>query len=358
MAPCVHYTHSLSSPNPPAINQNALTLSSYVMKNTHDPSLVILMSAIALSCKMINACVTRAGVANLYGLSGDSINSTGDAQKQLDVMSNEIMLNALTNSGVCSVLVSEENEEPVVIPIDEQGKYCVAFDPLDGSSNIDCNVAVGTIFAVYEKKEGSKGELSDILRSGNDMICAGYCVYSSACELVYAFKGSNVHCFCLDPLIGEFVATRHNMRFPPDGGKKIYSVNEGNAANWDEPIKDAVRAFKSEADPYSLRYVGSMVADVHRTLLYGGCFLYPSDKKSKSGKLRVLYEGFPMAMLIEQAGGVASTGMFGGKIGRILDVVPKHIHDRCPIIMGSMRDLKIVYGCYEAKGFEVPALPM
>lgn len=346
-------TMSTNKSDKSGVDVNALTLSGYVMKNTKDHSLVVLMNAIAISCKMINACVTRAGVANLYGLAGE-VNSTGDDQKQLDVMSNEIMINALKNSGVCAVLVSEENEEPIIIPIDEQGKYCVAFDPLDGSSNIDCNISVGTIFAVYEKKEGSLGNLADILRSGNDMVCAGYCVYSSACELVYAFKGGNVQCFCLDPLIGEFVATRQNMKFPEGGGKKIYSCNEGNSVNWDEPIKQAVNFFKSGSSPYAARYVGSMVADVHRTLLYGGCFLYPADNKSTRGKLRVLYEGFPMAMLIEQAGGVASTGFFDGKIGRILDVEPKHIHDRCPIIMGSPRDLAIIYGFYEQAGVAVP----
>ena len=209
---------------------------------------------------------------------------------------------------------------------------------------------------MYEKKEGSPGNVDDILRSGNDMICAGYCVYSSACELVYAFKGGNVHCFCLDPLIGEFIATRHNMKFPEGGGKKIYSCNEGNSVNWDAPIKETVAFFKSGSSPYAARYVGSMVADVHRTLLYGGCFLYPADKKSPSGKLRVLYEGFPMAMLIEQAGGIASTGLFEGKVGRIMDVVPGHIHSRCPILMGSPRDLAIIYGFYKKNGILCPDL--
>jgi fructose-1,6-bisphosphatase I len=287
----------------------------------------------------------------MYGLAGE-VNSTGDDQKMLDVMSNEIMINALKNSGVCSVLVSEEDEEPIIVDGGTEGKYCVAFDPLDGSSNIDCNVSVGTIFGVYAKKNEA-GCVDDILRSGDDMICAGYCVYSSAVELVFAFKGMPVVCFCLDPSIGEFVSTR-TMRIPEGGGKKIYSCNEGNSLNWDQPIKDSVQLFKSGDKPYAGRYVGSMVADVHRTLLYGGIFLYPADKKSTKGKLRVLYEGFPMAMLIEQCGGIASTGLFQGKIGRILDVVPEHIHDRCPIIMGSARDVAVVYGEYEKAGVAVP----
>ncbi|GMI38583.1 hypothetical protein TeGR_g5592, partial [Tetraparma gracilis] len=225
-------------------------------------------------------------------------------------------------------------------PPPPRGRYCVAFDPLDGSSNIDCNVSVGTIFGVYEKKK-DKADTADILRHGDDMLCAGYCVYSSAVELVFAFKGHPVCCFCLDPSIGEFVNTR-TMRIPEGGGKTIYSCNEGNSANWDQ------------SKGYSARYVGSMVADVHRTLLYGGVFLYPADKKSKKGKLRILYEGFPMAMLIEQCGGVASTGLFQGSVGRILDVVPEHIHDRCPIIMGANRDVDIVMGFYEKHGVAVP----
>ena len=216
-------------------------------------------------------------------------------------MSNDMMINALVNSGVCNVLVSEENEDPILVPPAKAGKFCVAFDPLDGSSNIDCNVSVGTIFSVYEKKDGS---VNDLLRSGADCICAGYCAYSSAVELVFTFQGGTVEGFCLDPTIGEFVHTRRNMTFPQDGGKRIYSCNEGNFNHWDQPIKDAVDAFKKGIDgkPYSARYVGSMVADIHRTLLYGGIYIYPADKKSPKGKLRCLYEGIPMALIIEQAG--------------------------------------------------------
>jgi fructose-1,6-bisphosphatase I len=205
-----------------------------------------------------------------------------------------MMINALVNSGVCSVLVSEENEEPIIVPAGKQGKFCVAFDPLDGSSNIDCNVSVGTIFADYQKTPGSSGGVEDLLRSGNDIICAGYVAYSSAVELVFTFKGGHVHGFCLDSTIGEFVHTRDRMMFPQDGGKKIYSCNEGNSVNWDEPIKQAVEEFKSGSKPYTARYVGSMVADIHRTILYGGIYLYPADAKSPKGKLRLLYEGLPM----------------------------------------------------------------
>jgi fructose-1,6-bisphosphatase I len=266
-----------------------------------------------------------------------------------------MMINALVHSGVCCVLVSEENEHPIIVPADKAGKFCVAFDPLDGSSNIDCNVSVGTIFSVYEKKDGT---VSDLLRSGADCICAGYCTYSSAVELVFTFNGGTVEGFCLDPTIGEFVHTRINMKFPADGGKRIYSCNEGNYIHWDKPIQDAVNVFKSGVDgePYTARYVGSMVADIHRTLLYGGVYIYPADKKSPKGKLRCLYEGIPMALIIEQAGGIASTGYFQGKIGRVVELVPDAIHCKCPIIMGGPRDVGVIYDCYKKAGIETPSL--
>ena len=326
--------------------QDAKTLGRFVMANTRDHELVILMNAIATSCKLISSAVQRAGISHLYGLAGE-VNSTGDDQKKLDVLSNDIMINALVHSGVCCVLVSEENEEPIYIPESKQGKFCVAFDPLDGSSNIDCNVSVGTIFSVYEKLPGSTGSADDLLRSGADCICAGYIAFSSAVEMVFTFKGKDVHGFCLDPTIGEFIHTREKMEFPSDGGKLIYSANEGNSKNWDDSIVQAVEFFKTGEKPYAARYVGSMVADIHRTILYGGIYLYPADNKSPKGKLRLLYEGIPMAMIIEQAGGIASTGFFNGKIQRVLDLVPGQIHDKCPIIMGGKRDVQIVYDMYK-----------
>jgi fructose-1,6-bisphosphatase I len=323
------------------------------MASTHDHDLVILMNAIATSCKLITAAVQRAGIANLYGLAGET-NSTGDDQKKLDVLANDMMINALVNSGVCAVLVSEENEEPIIVPAGKSGKFCVAFDPLDGSSNIDCNVSVGTIFSVYERKPGSNGTVDDILRSGAHCICAGYVAYSSAVEMVFTFKGGDVHGFCLDSTIGEFVHTRIKMLFPEDGGKKIYSCNEGNSKYWDQAIKDSVAIFKDEG--YASRYVGSMVADIHRTILYGGIYVYPADAKSPKGKLRLLYEGIPMAMIIEQANGIASTGIFEGKIQKVLDLEPDEIHAKCPIIMGGKRDVQIVYDQFAKQGADVPSL--
>eukprot|EP00904_Undaria_pinnatifida_P006943 jgi/Undpi1/3379/HiC_scaffold_15.g06752.m1 len=325
----------------PAMNQDpdqvdkasTPTLSAFVMRSTGDHELAILMNAISISCKAITRAVRKAGIAGLYGLAGTD-NSSGDHVKKLDILSNEIMISALTESHMCAVLVSEENEEPIIIEDKKSGKYCVAFDPLDGSSNIDCNVSTGTIFAVYDKISATGGNIADVLRAGTDIKVAGYCMYGSATELVMTFYGSGVHRFTLDPSLGEFIHIEANVRIPAKP-KTIYSCNEGNFDSWDEEIKRAVMGFKCESPPWAQRYVGSMVSDVHRTLLYGGLFLYPADKKSTKGKLRVLYEGFPMALIIEQAGGTASTGMFNGSIGRVLEITPKDIHERCPIVIGN-----------------------
>jgi len=338
-----------------AFDVNAQTLNRFVMQNTRDHELTLLLNTIATSCKLISSAVSRAGVHSLYGLAGE-VNSTGDDQKKLDVMSNDMMINALVNSGVCAVLVSEENEEPIIVAEGQRGKFCVAFDPLDGSSNIDCNVSVGTIFSVFEVKEGSEGTVEDLLRPGTECLCAGYVTYSSATELVFTFRGGSVHGFCLDPTIGEFVHTRPKMMMPQDGGKKIYSCNEGNARHWDQTIIDAIDHFKNGEKPYAARYVGSMVADIHRTLLYGGIYLYPADRKSPKGKLRCLYEGIPMGLIIEQAGGIASTGLFEGKVQRVIELTPDAIHCKCPIIMGGKRDVQVVMDMYKKHGVDVPSL--
>lgn len=250
---------------------------------------------------------------------------------------------------MCAVLVSEEDEEPIIVDEKLSGKYCVAFDPLDGSSNIDCNVSTGTIFAIYERSTaGGKGVISDILKKGDDIVVAGYCMYGSATELVLSVS-NKVHRFTLDPSLGEFIHIAGPVSFPSKP-KTIYSANEGNFLYWDEPIQQAVTEFKkNEPKPYAARYVGSMVSDVHRTILYGGIFLYPADKKSKNGKLRVLYEGFPMSKIVEDCGGLATTGMFNGDIQRILQLEPKSIHERCPVILGSPRDVERVMKLYGKK---------
>lgn len=316
-----------------------------INQTTGDQQLTMLMNSIQHACKVVSNAIEKAGPAGLYGLAGET-NSTGDDVKKLDLIADNIWIECLSRSGVCSVLVSEEQENPLIIEEEDlRGPFCVAFDPLDGSSNIDCNVSVGSIFSVYRKKsaEKTKGTEADILRPGTDIIVAGYCLYGAATELVITF-GGGVQRFALDPAFGEFVFIA-DIKMDPKGGKKIFSCNEGNSLQWDPPIIEVVESFKNNG--YAGRYVGSMVSDVHRTLLYGGIFLYPADKKSVKGKLRVLYEGFPMAMITEQAGGIASTGMFKGKIGRILEVMPEHIHDRCPIIMGGERDVNQVVKLYQ-----------
>jgi|EP00927_Polykrikos_kofoidii_P061691 fructose-1,6-bisphosphatase I len=325
---------------------NGLTLTQYIVTSTKgDKQLALLMNAIQHACKVCANAIKKAGPCDLYGLAGQE-NSTGDDVKKLDVIANTVWVDCLKASGVCCMLVSEEEEQPILIPADKSGPFCVAFDPLDGSSNIDCNVSVGSIFSVYRRKspDGTEAQLSDILRPGSECIAAGYSMFGAATELVITY-GQGVQRFAADPAIGEFLFVEE-MKIPEGGGKKIYSCNEGNSRSWDQSIKDFVKTCKESG--YSSRYVGSMVSDVHRTLLYGGIFLYPADKKSTKGKLRVLYEGYPMAMITEQAKGVASTGMFNGKIGRILDVVPENIHDRCPIIMGGARDVDAVLKLYEA----------
>jgi len=271
---------------------------------------------------------------NLVGLAGET-NVQGEEQKKLDVLSNDIMINSLRASGKTAVLVSEELEDAVIIEDKYKGKYCVVFDPLDGSSNIDAGVNIGTIFGVYEVAKDSTGTIADVLRPGNQMVAAGYTMYGSSANLVLT-TGNGVDGFTLDAALGEFVLTHPDIKIPPRG--KIYSFNEGNSMYFTEPVikyLESIKYPKNGKSPYSSRYIGSMVADVHRTFLYGGIFGYPADKKSKSGKLRLLYEAFPMAMLCEQAGGIATTGTM-----RILDIVPKNIHERCSVFLGSRDDVQ------------------
>ncbi len=324
---------------------DSATLSRVMIARTKNQDLVLLMGAIATACKLVARSTRKAGIAGLFGAAG-SENSSGDVQKKLDVLSNEMFVNALYNSHVCAVLVSEENDDPIIVPPEMAGRFCVAFDPLDGSSNIDCNVSTGTIFGIWEKLDNSgPATEADILRSGRDMICAGYCAYGSATELVLTY-GQGVQRFTLDPSLGEFILTGDNLRLP-EVCKTIYSVNEGNYLTWDKNMQRAVDGFRLETPAYTARYVGSMVADVHRTLLYGGVYMYPADAKKGNGKLRILYEGFPMAMIMEHAGGEASTGAFRGTIGPILDLVPKTIHDKCPVIIGCKRDVQRCLSYYK-----------
>ncbi|PWN54006.1 putative FBP1-fructose-1,6-bisphosphatase [Violaceomyces palustris] len=310
------------------------------LKNKSNASgdLTILLSSLQTTCKFIESNVRKARLINLIGAAGNT-NVQGEDQKKLDVLSNEIMINALKASGKTAVLVSEEDDEAILVGEGDgavKGKYCVVFDPLDGSSNIDAGVNIGTIFGIYMIKEGSTGTIQDVLRPGNEMVAAGYCMYGSSANLVLT-TGNGVNGYTLDNQIGEFILTHPNITLPSRG--KIYSINEGNSCYYYEPVLkylDSIKYPKEDGKkPYSARYIGSMVADVHRTLLYGGIFGYPDDKKSKNGKLRLLYEAFPMAFLTEQAGGAATTGT-----GRILDVQPTDIHQRCPVFLGSKDDVE------------------
>ncbi|KAH7871852.1 fructose-1,6-bisphosphatase [Lentinula edodes] len=295
--------------------------------------LTLLLTAIQVTSKFIATNVRKARLINLIGLAGDT-NISGDEQKKLDVLSNDIMVNSLRASGKTAVLVSEELEDAIIIEEKNRGKYCVVFDPLDGSSNIDAGVNIGTIFGIYKLRPNSEGSIKDVLRPGSEMVAAGYTMYGSSANLVLS-TGSGVNGYTLDAALGEFILTHPDIQIPPRG--KIYSFNEGNAMFFHPPVLEYLKSIKYPASgkPYSARYIGSMVADVHRTFLYGGIFGYPDDKKNKTGKLRLLYEAFPMAFLTEQAGGIATTGT-----KRILDIVPEGIHERCPVFLGSKEDVQ------------------
>jgi len=321
-----------------SISTDPVTLTRFLLANNDDPGLVTLMVSIQLACKTIAMAVRKAGIAGLYGLEG-SQNVSGDSVKKLDILSNDVFKNAVKYSRHLCVLVSEEEEEPVVIEDAISGKYCVCTDPLDGSSNIDCNISTGTIFAIYEKTPSAINGIKDVLRCGNELIASGYCMYGSSTQLVLT-TGTGVNGFTLDPSIGEFIITHPKMMIPTKP-KTIYSINEGNSKYWDVPTKTFVERVKTLAKPYSARYVGSMVSDVHRTLLYGGIFMYPADSKSKQGKLRLLYEANPMAMICEQAGGMAISSK-----QRILDIVPTGIHCRTGIFLGCKRDVNAIRQLY------------
>lgn len=239
---------------------------------------------------------------NLTGLAGSS-NTTGDDQKKLDVISNDLFIAAMRSSGKCALLVSEEEENVIYFKENKSARYAVACDPIDGSSNLDAGVSVGTIFAIHKLAEGSTGTKEDILKPGTELVAAGFTMYGASAQLVITMKGGGVNGFTLDNGVGEFILTHPNMRLPKQ--RAIYSVNEGNSLYWEDNVKGYFESLKQpqggdpKGKPYSARYIGSMVADAYRTLLYGGIFAYPADKKAPKGKLRILYECAPMAMVFE-----------------------------------------------------------
>ena len=236
---------------------------------------------------------------NLSGLAGSS-NTTGDEQKKLDVIGNDVFIAAMRSSGRVRVLVSEEEEDVVVFDANPHARYAVACDPIDGSSNLDAGVSVGTIFGIYRLADGAKGTKEDLLRPGSDLVASGFTMYGASAQLVFTLKGGSVNGFTMDNGLGEFILTHPNMQMPKKRG--IYSTNEGNSKYWPDPVKEWCEDMKNGDKPYSARYIGSMVADAYRTLLYGGIFAYPADKKSPKGKLRILYECGPMALVFENGG--------------------------------------------------------
>lgn len=324
-----------------AIDVNCMTLTRFILaeqrKIAPDATgdLTLLLQTIQSAVKAISSAVRKAGLAKLYGLSGDT-NVQGEEVKKLDVLSNDLFINLLRSSFTTCLLVSEENPNIIEVETERQGKYIVCFDPLDGSSNIDCLVSIGSIFGIYKKVSEGTPSLKDALQPGRNLIAAGYALYGSATAIVLS-TGHGVNGFMLDPAVGEFILTDPGMSVPSRG--KIYSINEGYAATWDEPIRQYVNSRKNppNAKPYAARYVGSMVADVHRTLKYGGIFMYPATKDAPKGKLRLLYECVPMSFLMEQAGGLASNGKIP-----ILDIQPTEIHERTPIFLGSKEDVNEV----------------
>jgi fructose-1,6-bisphosphatase I len=298
-----------------------------------------LMMNIATAAKVVAREVNKAGLVDVLGLTGEQ-NVQGEKVQKLDEYANRIFIRSLSRSGHFCIIASEENADPIVVPdAFRPGPYVVSIDPMDGSSNIDANVSIGTIFSVHRKiSEDPKGTIEDLLQPGRQQVAAGYIIYGSSTMLVYS-AGRGVHGFTLDPSLGEFLLAHDDMRIPEQG--RIYSVNGGNYHFWSKGVQAYVDHLK-EVDPasrrpYSSRYIGSMVADVHRTLVYGGIFMYPADSKNArkaTGKIRLLYEASPLSYLIEQAGGRAVTGR-----ERILDIVPDRLHQRVPVFMGSPRDV-------------------
>ncbi|XP_050732966.1 fructose-1,6-bisphosphatase 1-like isoform X1 [Eriocheir sinensis] len=323
------------------IDTNCVTLTRYILREQKrhpyaTGELTMLMMGIQTAVKSISNAVRKAGIASLYGMAGD-VNVQGEEVKKLDVLANDLFINMLSSSYTTCLLVSEENKTVIEVEKERQGKYVVCFDPLDGSSNIDCLVSIGSIFSIYRKSTENEPNVNDALQPGNQIVAAGYALYGSATMMVIS-TGNGVNGFMLDPSIGEFVLTDPGMTIKDKG--KIYSLNEGYANLWDPAISEYVQGKK--AKKAGARYIGSMVADVHRTIKYGGIFMYPATADAPKGKLRLLYECNPMAFLVQQAGGKATTGKMP-----ILDIVPTDIHQRTPIVLGSSGDVQEVIDLYK-----------
>jgi len=323
------------------LNMHGWTLERHILEEqrTHPDAtgeFTRLFQQLALAGKIIGSRVNQAGLAGVLGVTGE-VNVQGERVQKLDVFANQALIHALEAGGQVCLMASEEVDDPIPIPTDfPRGRYVLMFDPLDGSSNIDVNVSIGTIFSVHRRiSTGDEPKLSDCLQPGFKQVAAGYIIYGSSTMFVYT-TGKRVHGFTLDPSVGEFFLSHPDIKIPERGA--IYSVNEGNESKWDAKVRDWVRWLKTPDEaidhPYSGRYVGTLVADFHRTLLKGGIFAYPADNKNPDGKLRLLYEASPMAFIAHAAGGDATTGK-----QRVLDVMPTELHQRVPLYIGSKLDV-------------------
>ena len=320
------------------MSQTNQTLGEFIIENQSSfkytsGELSRLINSIRLAAKVVNHEVNKAGLVDIIGAAGDT-NIQGEDQQKLDVYANDKFIQTLTNRNIVCGIASEEEDDFISINSQDENnnnKYVVLIDPLDGSSNIDVNVSVGTIFSVYRRVTpvGTPVTLEDFLQKGNQQVAAGYVVYGTSTMLVYT-TGAGVNGFTLNPAIGTFYLSHPNMQFPDTG--KIYSVNEGNYIHFPQGIKNYIKYCQMEEGdrPYTSRYIGSLVSDFHRNMIKGGIYLYPKSSKNSNGKLRLLYECNPMAFLAEQAKGKASDGF-----NRIMDIQPTELHQRVPFICGS-----------------------
>lgn len=308
-----------------------------------------LLTELIVAAKTISAEVNMAGLADILGMSGD-VNVQGEYVQKLDDLANSTIKRRMARCGYVSVMASEEEADAIPVVEGYEGKYTLAFDPLDGSSNIDVNVNIGTIFSIHKaNSEGCAGGECDLLKKGSEQVAAGYIIYGSSTMLVYT-TGEGVHGFTLDPSVGEFFLSHPDIQMPEKS--KYYSVNEGNSGYWSDWMHKYVGYLKSEdkksGRPYSARYIGSLVADFHRNLIAGGIFLYPRDKKDaakSTGKLRLLYEAAPLAFIAEQAGGRAITD----EGVNIMDIEPNSLHQRVPLIIGNKREVDMAEKFFNGK---------
>jgi fructose-1,6-bisphosphatase I len=321
-----------------------VTLSEFIIDRQADfpfstGDLTRLLHDISIAAKIVNNKVNKAGLVDIIGQQGQ-LNVQGEDQQKLDVLADQVFIDSLHAGGEVCGIGSEENPEfmPFIDAVSKKGKYVVLFDPLDGSSNIDVNVSIGTIFSIYRRKSkiGDEATLNDFLQAGVEQVAAGYVIYGSSTMLVYT-TGRGVNGFTYNPSIGEFCLSHPNMRIPKNG--KIYSINEGNYVHFEQGVKKYIKYCQQEDQeegrPYTSRYIGSLVADVHRNLIKGGIYMYPGTTKNPNGKLRLLYENNPLAFIVEQAGGLATTGT-----QRILEVEPTELHQRTPLFIGSAEMVK------------------